>query len=535
MVERGFSWYEWQELYVAKLRTPLTITFAFVATHNHFVLDRGGKIFNRSAPVIKLSEEVSVAEHLGLLGLLNSSVACFWLQQICHNKGGPGGGSSKDEKWHDFYEFTGTKLAEFPMVEHPPVAISKTIDHLAQELVVNSPSSVVFATMPTRVGMDAARSGGESLRRRMIASQEELDWCCYDLYDLTQAELTHSNPPEIALGERAFEIVMARRMSCGGFHTSWFEWLKIKPITELPPHWPADYRSVVEARIALIESDRSIALVESPNCKRRWESATWEDQEKTAIKGWLLDRLEATLRKRTTDTVSLTSSSKLSDQMRADTDFMQVAELFAGHADFDPGQLVAELVLAEAVPFLPVLRYTDTGLRKRSQWEDTWALQRLEDAGDNVGSIPVPPKYKSTDFLKADFWRLRGGLDVPKERWISYPGCERGTDGSLVIAWAGWDRLQQATALAGFYLDMKDNEGWTPERLQPLLAGLLELLPWLKQWHNEIDPVYSECMGNYYEGFVTEEVRALGFTLDDLRAWKPVATVAKRGKRKAST
>ena len=28
-------------------RTPLSIAFAFVATHNHFVLDRGGKVFNR--------------------------------------------------------------------------------------------------------------------------------------------------------------------------------------------------------------------------------------------------------------------------------------------------------------------------------------------------------------------------------------------------------------------------------------------------------------------------------------------------------
>lgn len=43
MLERGLTWYEWQELYPAKLRTPLTITFAFVATHNHFVLDRGGR------------------------------------------------------------------------------------------------------------------------------------------------------------------------------------------------------------------------------------------------------------------------------------------------------------------------------------------------------------------------------------------------------------------------------------------------------------------------------------------------------------
>jgi hypothetical protein len=277
----------------------------------------------------------------------------------------------------------------------------------------------------------------------------------------------------------------------------------------------------------------------------------------------------------------------LADQARDDADFMQVAAIYAGHADFDVSQLVAQLVAAEAVPLLPAQRYTDSGLRKRSQWEETWALQRREDQieaevdgeidhwltqlseqakstfgsatssdamdwinqtlskelvrekserkANEVGNIPVPPKYKSTDFLKTDVWRLRGGLDVPKERWISYSGCERGADGSLVIAWAGWDHLQQATAIASYYLDMKDNEGWPPERLQPLLAGLLELVPWLEQWHNEVDPVYGERMGHYYKGFVSEEARAQGFTLDDLRAWKPVTAVAaKRGRKKAA-
>jgi hypothetical protein len=145
----------------------------------------------------------------------------------------------------------------------------------------------------------------------------------------------------------------------------------------------------------------------------------------------------------------------------------------------------------------------------------------------------VPPKYQSKDFLKADFWRLRGGLDVPKERWISYPGCERGADGSLVIAWAGWDHLQQATALATYFIDMKEREGWSHERLQPLLAGLLELLPWLKQWHNDMNSDFGARMGDYYESFVTDEARALQFTLDDLRAWKPAATAAKRGRKRS--
>jgi len=71
----------------------------------------------------------------------------------------------------------------------------------------------------------------------------------------------------------------------------------------------------------------------------------------------------------------------LADLARADAAFMQVAAVYAGHADFDAARLVAELVAAEAVPLLPVQRYTEDGLRKRAQWQDTWALQRREDAG----------------------------------------------------------------------------------------------------------------------------------------------------------
>jgi hypothetical protein len=36
-------------------------------------------------------------------------------------------------------------------------------------------------TLPTRQSLDAARQRTESLRRQMIAVQEELDWRCYRL------------------------------------------------------------------------------------------------------------------------------------------------------------------------------------------------------------------------------------------------------------------------------------------------------------------------------------------------------------------
>ena len=374
----------------------------------------------------------------------------------------------------------------------------------------------------------------------MVALQEELDWQCYRVYGLlpqgVDEALVHPMPPDVRPGERAFEIVLARRLARGGLETRWFEWLQIEPIVTIPDRWPSDYRRVVERRIQAIESDRSLQLLESMNCKRRWETPAWEEMERTALRDWLLDRLEAPdLWHLSGDHLpQLSTVNRLADAVRTDAGFMQVAEIYSGHSGFDLTQVVAELVSAESVPLLPVLRYTDTGLRKRAQWVDTWALQRREDTGEKVGKIPVPPKYQSKDFLTADFWRLRGGLDMPKERWVSYPGCERGADTSLPIAWAGWNHLQQATALAAYYLEMKENEGWEPARLQPLLAGLLELVPWLEQWHNEIDPAYGERMGTYYRGFVNEEARALGYTADDLRAWKPAAAMSKRGRKKAA-
>ena len=547
--DRGLRWYEHSMFFPERYRSPLGIAFAEVSTHNHFVLDRGGKVFKQTAPVIKLPTGASEDEHLGLLGLLNSSVGCFWLKQVCHNKGGGGiNEGHRGDKWEFFYAFNSGKVAEFPLVDARPVDLASRLDTLALDIANQSPSALLArsdAAMPTRADLDASHRSVQRLRGQQIATQEELDWRCIRLYGLlpTGAEPSayeHPSPPEAALGERAFEIVLARRMAAGTETTTWFERHGSTPVTEIPARWPEVYRQVVQRRIDLIENDRNIALIERPEFKRRWNTPSWRSLEQAALSDWLLARLESPRYwPRMEGAAShaapqLISTARLADAAGRDAEFMQIAALYAGHADFDLTQFVADLVAAESVPFLPVLRYTDTGLRKRAQWEGTWALQRREDAGEDVGKIPVPPKYQSKDYLKADWWGLRGGLDVPKERWVSYPGCERGADTSLPIAWAGWNHLQRATALAAYYLEMKENEGWEPARLQPLLAGLLELVPWLEQWHNEIDPAYGERMGTYHRGFVNEEARALGFTLDDLRAWKPAVTGAKRGRKKTA-
>ena len=95
-------------------------------------------------------------------------------------------------------------------------------------------------------------------------------------------------------------------------------------------------------------------------------------------------------------------------------------------------------------------------------------------------------------------------------------------------------RRGQATALAAYYDRMKTREGWPAERLVPLLAGLEQLLFWLKLWHNEVDPEFDLRMGDYYADFVRDEAQALGFTLEKVRSWEPPAKAkGTRGRKKS--
>lgn len=514
----GMTWHEWNRFQRERFGHPFCLAFAFVATHNHFVLDRGGKVFKQSAPIVKLQDDATEDDHLGLLGLLNSSTACFWMKQTFHNKGGQGvNEGAKAEHWEKFYEHTGTGLEQFPVAEQKPIHLASQLHTLGCEYKALTPEAMVRT--PTTAVLDAAHTKAEAIRGQMIALQEELDWHCYQLYGLLSDDLgyTGNDLPELALGQRAFEIVMARQMAKGELQTTWFERHGSQPITEVLKHWPAAYRKLVERRIKLIETNKVIGLIEKPEYKRRWNDKPWEQQEKQALRNWLLDCLE---KKSHGSTPGLTTAARLADKASGNAEFMQVAALYRGRPDFDASALVAELVDEGAVPFLPILRYKPTGLRKRELWERTWELQRQEDAGEKVGEIPVPPKYTSADFQKTDYWRLRGKLDVPKERWISYPHCQTESDPTLVVAWAGWNHLQQATALIAYY-DARKREGWSANRLTPLLAGLDQLLPWIHQWHPEIDKEFGETAGQSFRTMLEHDAHELGLTLEEIRNWIP--------------
>ncbi|WP_427764309.1 BREX-2 system adenine-specific DNA-methyltransferase PglX [Streptomyces sp. DSM 41931] len=549
--EIGLTWYEWSRWHPERYSIPLGIAMAFVATHNHFVLDRGGKVFKQSAPVIKLPEGASEERHLELLGVLNSSVACFWLKQVSQGKGGSGlGRGLQDEEWEERYEFTGTKLQEFPLPQQLALALGRELDALAQQLAQHEPSALARDAVPARKALTEARRAQERIRARMIVLQEELDWTVYGSYGLLTADevarttiakdpadMTEADVPELALGQRAFEIVLAR----SGAETAWFERHGSTPVTEIPADWPEAYQKVVQARIDLIEANKDIRLIERPEYKRRWSVDPWEKREAAALRSWLLDaaeREELWFEERDGFTVPRPLTvNQLADELRHDQDVQDVAALYAadhlGKRDASLATVLAAVIEAEHVPYLAALRYKDSGLRKRAQWEQVWEQQREEDRTGKRLDIKVPPKYTSADFLKNSYWSNRGKLDVPKERFISYPGASPEADGSLLLGWAGWNHRDQADALVGLIRSRVETGGWTKDdpRFVPLLAGLREVLPWVHQWYGEYD--------EEWEGNPAEEFRA---ALDtgraerelseaDLVNWRPEKRAGGRRKK----
>lgn len=577
----GQSWWSWYRWIPERYKQPLSIAFAHVATHNHFVFECGGRVFNQHAPVIKLKPDSSDVQYFSLLGILNSSAACFWLKQVAHNKGSTvdsKGARQRTAAFEDFFEFTAAQLSHFPIPANQPTQLPTALVKYSEALQSHSPASALASSGGPghgnlRAELESARELAAGHRCKLIAWQEELDWQVYEAFGIVESDdgvslpegrgMDAIPPDGIVLGQRAFEIVLARRMAADEVQTTWFVRHGSTPITEVPASWPAAYRELVERRIARIESDPNLRLIEQPEYKRRWNTEPWDDQFTKAARDWLLARLEGyffeggrVCELKDFDPSAqgftaaarphLVSANQFADVVPLDGPFMEVAEAYIGASGFSVAKLIRDLVESESVPYLPHQRYKESGLRKRHDWEQVWDLQRHEDAIDSeagidepgitdverlqrqtdakkrkeegLGDIPVPPKYAGADFRKNSYWKLRGKLDVPKERWISYPGAERAGDDSLVIAWAGWDHLQQAKALAEYYLDAKDNQGWSPERLKPLLAGLSDLIPWLKQWHNTPDPNLGMGLGDYFAGFLEEQCRGMGITVEQVGA-----------------
>ena len=503
MKESNRQWYDVRRLSRDKHRTKMSIVFAFVATHNHFVLDRGGKVFNRTAPIVKLKEGATEGDHLALLAYLNSSTACFWMKQVMMDKGATsdrGVLQADPEKFR--FEHDGTKLATIPvpaqLANHRDgliVEYSRRLDAAGFKLATSPFESIIAESSPEEVveRVNSSIAERDLLRSKMVSWQEEVDWLVYEVFGLLPPDddAKATNAPDGVAGREPDERAYRR------------------PESDLP-------------RAKSIATNPLLALVERPEFKRRWfrsagafDAENVTDLMRVEESAWyaLLTVLEKAFDK--IDPARLTSLVSASG---SDSACHAAAAIL--RREFEQG-LVRTALEREAAPFLAAYRHTQPGLEKRAQWERVWDLQRAEDRGEKVPPFDPAPKYDQKDYRHASSWRLRGKLDVPKERFISYPGCESDEDKEPVYGWAGWNHLQQAQALAALY-NKRKQESWTKERLTPMLAGLLELIPWLKQWHNEPSAEFDGLrLGDSFEAFLDGECHTLGVTREALRAWRP--------------
>ena len=144
--------------------------------------------------MIKLPADASEDDHLALLGLLNSSVACFWMKQVFQPK------SHASQRHHPdaaraVYEFAATGLEHFPIPENSnrrrSVELTREIDRVATERRSILSATIVGQTVPQgpQVLKEALRlrwQEADERRERMVALQEELDWIAYRSFGLSR-------------------------------------------------------------------------------------------------------------------------------------------------------------------------------------------------------------------------------------------------------------------------------------------------------------------------------------------------------------
>ncbi|WP_375759652.1 BREX-2 system adenine-specific DNA-methyltransferase PglX [Corallococcus exercitus] len=543
--ESGGRFYEYSMFYPERYFASLKIAFAEIATHNHFFLDRGGTVFTQTAPLIKLRVGVSEAECLALLGQLNSSTAEFWMKQVYQPKGGDkmgNGGRVTGEGWEERYQRDGTKLKSFPVrVERQAQveAFAGSLDVLARvrnedsawrciERHAGSGASILRAALHDRRESDLARLC------RMVGLQEELDWLCYGLYGVESDSEVRRPEDVLPLipGQRPFEITLAREDSerraalahgeeADEAPTVWFERHGWEPVTSLDTIPDATERRIIEQRLALAATNRNLALIEQPTYKRRWYRPDYATEEKQAFETYLSECMEEWAKGR----ASPFTLRQIVAALQADAGVLAVAECLAGNAQFDLEALLSGRLLADSVPNNKNHVFKPSGLDKRAAWEATWELQRREDAGEKV-TPPVPPKYASADYLRPEYWSLRGALDVPKERFIAFTELPWRDGAERLYGWAGWTTRQRSKVL--IELDEEsEGSGVALADRYGLLYGAQFLVPYVawesKEAAAEFDAVVRGLVGK--DG-VTEKM--LSEWAERFPATRPRATRARR-------
>lgn len=515
----GRPWYEWHQLPADSGASKLAIHYAEIESRNHFVLVDSDVVFNRTAPVIKLPATSSLKDHISLVGILNSSVAEFWIRNKAKPKGGPA-----HIPWARTFQLNATFLKKFPLPSEMPSERVSGLIELSRRLEEFDPLKMVSRRIIDSAKTSSVQHTFEETLKAMISEQEELDWDVYQLYGLIdeQLSLPPGRAPAIALGERAFEISLARQGRSGADENGWFERHEASAVRDIPGHWPTEYQNLVERRLEAIATISNISIIERCENKRRWQSEAWSSRLRKAAENELLTKLEnPSLWLTRHGTPVPMSVGELAGLVALDDEFNALLDLWTGRKDAPVTDSLTDLLSTECASFLAVERHSEAGLRKRSEWERVWSAQRNQEKlglPDDVLSHS-PPRYERSDFADASSWANRNSLDTPLERFISYPGMGRATDTTPLLGWARWDHAQQGLALATIF-SSRESEGAPFEELIPLVAGLDEVLPWVRQWHGGVDPNLGVDMVEYLEGRLVEMSVKVQVPVDELNVWR---------------
>ncbi|AUX42289.1 uncharacterized protein SOCE26_037190 [Sorangium cellulosum] len=537
----GRLWYGWHQLTHSRILVRHRILFPEILTEAHAILDDARTSASQSLTCFVPAKQLDDNTTRALVAYLNSSSFMAWVRRRCAPLSTARGDISKEKGKSERYRVPANMAARIPIpmdvIANGPVSfrigtlfsaledLGRQREHHSQALVdaLKRNKTEIDTTLHQHTRQD------QELRNKSVVIQEELDWTIYSTVCRTELPLAPLDvlmacaaPPEA----RPFTATL----STGSYD----------PVIHGDGDSANTLREIWLSRAHTISNNRLIADVETRAFKRSWlgqrgvfghNKRTSAEVEIAGIRAAILAIIEAELSSTEAKLLpirnvynGLVERSHLKNLLDA------LAERLDANHEGD-AQALADLARDDSVPYLAAYRYSESGLSKWTMWQSVWDMQRAEDSGiasgasSNVDAL----RYAANDFQNSTITRLRGELDVPKERFISYPGAEKDDDPSPLFGWAGWDHLEQATALAALYLERKQEDGWPADRLVPLLAGLLELVPWLKQWHNEPREDFGgERLGDYYDRYVEAEARALGKTLDDLRAWRPAG---RRGRK----
>ncbi len=412
--QRGIRWWEYLDHHPDRWETTPAIALPRTGTQPRAVLLRTPTIVCGGALAIAPSDDRWGA---WILGLINSSVGCFWMKHAFH---------VYDTSDGRAFEATATGLGRFPIPGAPDervVEIARKLDRLGRSI---TPAMSAIPGEPSRLAerLDGLRSANERVLEQLIYWQEELDWAVYAAFGLVD---DYSAMPTDVGSRRMFES-------------------------------DDEPRNDVEAvRRQACEEDRRLQVLENVEYKRRWPQTIGD--ELGDLRRWSADRIVRAFRDGELPRDRPVSVGDVTEILVREP----LARSVLRRGALDP----AEVMLSESVPFEASRTFSPAGLRK---------LRRLAEGDvvtfspDDFAAIGTRVPYSSGSAHRQRVWRLRGRYNVPHERFVHLVELSEAVDRPL-FGWAGADD-EEREALA----DRVAAEGGTEQLdLERILAMKAEL------------------------------------------------------------